>query len=134
MHIHLLTHTHFFRYHESSQMSSLVETFVSKASALQRQGRAGRVRDGFCFRMYTRERYVRPSPGCGDTGRGSRRGQRRDVIAVTLFFRFEGFMEYSVPEILRVPLEELCLHIMVIPPERRSVLYSSPPSRKEMRT
>ncbi|XP_077923445.1 ATP-dependent RNA helicase DHX29 isoform X3 [Halichoerus grypus] len=69
------------KYHESSQMSSLVETSVSKASALQRQGRAGRVRDGFCFRMYTRE-------------------------------RFEGFMEYSVPEILRVPLEELCLHIM----------------------
>lgn len=62
-------------------MSSLVETFVSKASALQRQGRAGRVRDGFCFRLYTRE-------------------------------RFEGFLEYSVPEILRVPLEELCLHIM----------------------
>lgn len=69
------------KYHESSQMSSLVETFVSKASALQRQGRAGRVRDGFCFRLYTRE-------------------------------RFEGFLDYSVPEILRVPLEELCLHIM----------------------
>ncbi|NXM81937.1 DHX29 helicase, partial [Oenanthe oenanthe] len=69
------------RYHESSQMNSLEETFVSKASALQRQGRAGRVRDGFCFRMYTRD-------------------------------RFESFMEYSVPEILRVPLEELCLHIM----------------------
>ncbi|KYO29117.1 ATP-dependent RNA helicase DHX29 isoform B [Alligator mississippiensis] len=69
------------RYHESSQMSSLEETFVSKASALQRQGRAGRVRDGFCFRMYTKD-------------------------------RFESFMEYSVPEILRVPLEELCLHIM----------------------
>ncbi|XP_069483380.1 ATP-dependent RNA helicase DHX29 [Ambystoma mexicanum] len=69
------------RYHESSQMSSLVETFVSKASALQRQGRAGRVRDGFCFRMYTKE-------------------------------RFESFLDYSVPEILRVPLEELCLHIM----------------------
>ncbi|XP_021117077.1 ATP-dependent RNA helicase DHX29 isoform X4 [Heterocephalus glaber] len=69
------------KYHESSQMSSLVETFISKASALQRQGRAGRVRDGFCFRIYTRE-------------------------------RFENFMEYSVPEILRVPLEELCLHIM----------------------
>ncbi|XP_015278713.1 PREDICTED: ATP-dependent RNA helicase DHX29 isoform X2 [Gekko japonicus] len=69
------------RYHESSQMSSLEETFVSKASALQRQGRAGRVRDGFCFRMYTRD-------------------------------RFESFLDYSVPEILRVPLEELCLHIM----------------------
>uniref|UniRef100_A0A8C5M5E8 ATP-dependent RNA helicase DHX29 n=1 Tax=Leptobrachium leishanense TaxID=445787 RepID=A0A8C5M5E8_9ANUR len=69
------------RYHESSQMSSLVETFISKASALQRQGRAGRVRAGFCFRLYTNE-------------------------------RFESFMSYSVPEILRVPLEELCLHIM----------------------
>uniref|UniRef100_A0A8C4ZKH8 ATP-dependent RNA helicase DHX29 n=1 Tax=Gadus morhua TaxID=8049 RepID=A0A8C4ZKH8_GADMO len=69
------------KYHESSQMSSLVETFVSKASALQRQGRAGRVRDGFCFRLYPK-------------------------------FRFDAFMDYAVPEILRVPLEELCLHIM----------------------
>uniref|UniRef100_A0AAR2M1G4 RNA helicase n=1 Tax=Pygocentrus nattereri TaxID=42514 RepID=A0AAR2M1G4_PYGNA len=69
------------RYHESSQMSSLVETFVSKASALQRQGRAGRVRSGFCFRLYPK-------------------------------FRFDSFIDYSKPEILRVPLEELCLHIM----------------------
>ncbi|XP_056592999.1 ATP-dependent RNA helicase DHX29 isoform X2 [Triplophysa dalaica] len=69
------------RYHESSQMSSLVETFVSKASALQRQGRAGRVREGFCFRLYPK-------------------------------FRFDSFIDYSIPEILRVPLEELCLHIM----------------------
>uniref|UniRef100_A0A673WG08 RNA helicase n=1 Tax=Salmo trutta TaxID=8032 RepID=A0A673WG08_SALTR len=68
------------KYHESSQMSSLVETFVSKASALQRQGRAGRVRDGFCFRLYPKFR--------------------------------SAFMDYSIPEILRVPLEELCLHIM----------------------
>ncbi|XP_068429476.1 ATP-dependent RNA helicase DHX29 [Clinocottus analis] len=69
------------KYHESSQMSSLVETFVSKASALQRQGRAGRVQNGFCFRLYPK-------------------------------FRFNSFMDYSIPEILRVPLEELCLHIM----------------------
>uniref|UniRef100_A0A8C4F1E8 ATP-dependent RNA helicase DHX29 n=1 Tax=Dicentrarchus labrax TaxID=13489 RepID=A0A8C4F1E8_DICLA len=69
------------KYHESSQMSSLVETFVSKASALQRQGRAGRVRSGFCFRLYPK-------------------------------YRFKAFMDYSIPEILRVPLEELCLHIM----------------------
>lgn len=49
------------KYHESSQMSSLVETFVSKASALQRQGRAGRVRDGFCFRLYPKFRSAPPS-------------------------------------------------------------------------
>lgn len=51
-----------FRYHESSQMSSLVETFISKASALQRQGRAGRVRNGFCFRLYPKYRYEAHRP------------------------------------------------------------------------
>lgn len=30
--------------------------------------------------------------------------------------RFDAFMDYSIPEILRVPLEELCLHIMVYKP------------------
>lgn len=30
-----------------------------------------------------------------------------------LTLRFDAFMDYSLPEILRVPLEELCLHIMV---------------------
>lgn len=39
-------------------------------------------------------------------------------------------MDYSDPEILRVPLEELCLHIMVISKEIR-FLYSSPLSRGE---
>lgn len=97
-------------------MSSLVETFVSKASALQRQGRAGRVRDGFCFRMYTRERY--------DVAWKLKTSHYsvafliiHKVFNIILFFRFEGFMDYSVPEILRVPLEELCLHVMVIPKE-----------------
>lgn len=103
-----------FRYHESSQMSSLVETFVSKASALQRQGRAGRVRNGFCFRLYPKFRFV--------VGMSSEK--HRDVLLYVLLLgecyqemkfpsRFDAFMDYSIPEILRVPLEELCLHIMV---------------------
>lgn len=45
-------------------MSSLVETFVSKASALQRQGRAGRVRNGFCLRLYPKYRYGAHRPLC----------------------------------------------------------------------
>ncbi|XP_033098056.1 ATP-dependent RNA helicase dhx29-like [Anneissia japonica] len=69
------------RYLEGSQMSVLEETFISKASAKQRQGRAGRVRNGFCFRLYTHEKY-------------------------------NSLKSYTIPEILRVPLEELCLHIL----------------------
>ncbi|KAK7463169.1 hypothetical protein BaRGS_00038228, partial [Batillaria attramentaria] len=69
------------RYNERSQMSSLIEVFISKANAKQRQGRAGRVRDGFCFRLYTAEKYHKMA-------------------------------EFTLPEILRVPLEELCLLIM----------------------
>ncbi len=38
-------------------MSLLVEDWVSRASALQRRGRAGRVRPGRCFGLYTRHRF-----------------------------------------------------------------------------
>ncbi|KAK7093940.1 hypothetical protein V1264_007619 [Littorina saxatilis] len=69
------------RYSETSQMSSLTEVFISKANAKQRQGRAGRVREGFCFRLYTAD-------------------------------KFHKMADFTVPEILRVPLEELCLTIM----------------------
>jgi len=63
-------------------MSELAEVAVSKASAQQRCGRAGRVQEGVCFRLFSRPTY-------------------------------DCLPKYSVPEMLRVPLEELCLHIMV---------------------
>lgn len=38
-------------------MSLLVEDWVSRASALQRKGRAGRVRAGVCWGLYSRHRF-----------------------------------------------------------------------------
>ncbi|KAI7849071.1 P-loop containing nucleoside triphosphate hydrolase protein [Circinella umbellata] len=44
-------------YNPKTGMEALVVTPVSKASALQRAGRAGRVRPGKAFRLYTEETY-----------------------------------------------------------------------------
>ena len=38
-------------------MSLLVEDWVSRAAALQRKGRAGRVQPGQCFSLFTRQRF-----------------------------------------------------------------------------
>ena len=92
-------------YDALNRMPKLVDTWVSKASAQQRKGRAGRVRKGVCFRMY-------PSKIFRDT-----------------------FSAYQLPEIKRVPLENVALQIktlqigrvpdilakMMDPPDRASV-------------
>lgn len=44
-------------------MSSIMEVWISQANARQRSGRAGRVRSGNCFCLYTRnrlEKLMRP--------------------------------------------------------------------------
>ncbi|XP_078435192.1 RNA helicase family protein isoform X2 [Wolffia australiana] len=63
------------------RMSSIVEDWISRANAKQRQGRAGRVKPGNCFFLYTRYRFEQ-------------------------FLR-----SFQVPEILRVPLTEVSLQI-----------------------
>lgn len=65
-------------------MSLLVEDWVSRASALQRRGRAGRVRPGRCFALYTRQRFE------------------------------DRMRKYQAPEMARVPLEELVLQIHLL--------------------
>lgn len=70
------------RYDAKRAMSSLVETWVSIASAKQRQGRAGRVRPGICYCLYPQYLFV--------SGR---------------------MKAFQVPEVARVPLEELVLQI-----------------------
>ncbi|KAJ8755628.1 hypothetical protein K2173_022223 [Erythroxylum novogranatense] len=72
------------RYDPRKKLSCMVEDWISQANARQRRGRAGRVKPGTCFCLYTRH-------------------------------RFEKLMRpYQVPEMLRMPLVELCLQIKLL--------------------
>jgi HrpA-like RNA helicase len=73
------------RYDSASNVSSLEEVAISKASARQRAGRAGRVRAGNAWRFYCEEFYDGPA-----------------------------MAEYAVPEIRRVPLEEVVLQVLLL--------------------
>lgn len=41
---------------------SLIDSRISQAAAAQRKGRAGRTRDGYCYRMYTEEEFKKFHP------------------------------------------------------------------------
>ncbi|XP_028711029.1 putative ATP-dependent RNA helicase DHX57 isoform X1 [Peromyscus leucopus] len=72
------------RYDASKGMESLEDTFVSQANALQRKGRAGRVASGVCFHLFTSHHYS------------------------------HLILKQQLPEIQRVPLEQLCLRIKIL--------------------
>lgn len=72
------------RYDAGKGMESLEDTFVSQANALQRKGRAGRVASGVCFHLFTSHHFTHLLP------------------------------KQQLPEIQRVPLEQLCLRIKIL--------------------
>ncbi|XP_040069338.2 3'-5' RNA helicase YTHDC2 isoform X2 [Ixodes scapularis] len=61
----------------------LKSVWVSRASALQRKGRAGRTRPGVCFHLFSRQRFL-------------------------------GLAPFQQPELLRLPLQELCLQAKLL--------------------
>lgn len=70
-------------YDSISESTCLTSTSISKACAKQRAGRAGRIRNGICYRLYSKEQY--------------------DLME-----------QYTMPEILRVPLTEICLNTKML--------------------
>ncbi|XP_056434524.1 putative ATP-dependent RNA helicase DHX57 [Gadus chalcogrammus] len=72
------------RYDASKSMESLEDSWVSRANALQRRGRAGRVASGICFHLFTSHCFE------------------------------HQLSEQQLPEIQRVPLEQLCLRIKIL--------------------
>ena len=69
------------QYEAANNMMHLVETWASRASCKQRRGRAGRTRPGQCFKLFTRKTEA------------------------------TKMQAQQVPELLRTPLEQLCLQV-----------------------
>lgn len=69
-------------YDPYQNVSTLQSSWVSKASAKQREGRAGRCQPGICYHLYSK-------------------------------LRAASMPDFQVPEIRRIPIEELCLQVTI---------------------
>ncbi|KAI7178507.1 hypothetical protein KC343_g19643 [Hortaea werneckii] len=71
------------RFDEKRQMSRLILSFIARANAKQRRGRAGRVQEGICFHLFTKHRHD-------------------EVMA-----------ENQTPEMLRLSLQDLVMRVKI---------------------
>lgn len=71
-------------YDPYNHVSTLQSSWVSKASARQREGRAGRCQPGICYHLYSK-------------------------------LQVASFVDYQIPEIRRMPVEEICLQVLILP-------------------
>ncbi|KAI3457677.1 hypothetical protein Pfo_014340 [Paulownia fortunei] len=72
-------------YDPYNNVSTLHSSWISKASAKQREGRAGRCQPGICYHLFSE-------------------------------LRAASLPDFQVPEIKRMPIEELCLQVKLIDP------------------
>lgn len=81
------------QYDTEKGMGLLVETWVSKANAKQRRGRAGRVRSGHCYRLYTRKKFE----SFADQPVGMKEQTAQEATGFNPLLIFLIFMPYTGP-------------------------------------
>ncbi|KAL7712649.1 RNA helicase [Entamoeba marina] len=98
------------QYNSRTGLESLNITAISKASADQRAGRAGRVSPGICFRLYTQDAFLRelPSSTAPELIRANLSGVvlLLKTLGIDDILHFD-FLDAPAPEAMMRALEEL---------------------------